>query len=94
MKGEFMKSLFWLVTLASTGFFLSAYGQNAQSVTPVQERSLEEVIDGIDALLDDIESSSGNESAPTPYSQPVESASSPYGQPVGLPQEYSPPVTP
>ena len=94
MKGQFMKSLFWLVTLVSNGFFLSAYGQNSQGASPVQERSLEEVIDGIDALLDDIENSSGNESAPSPYPQPITTPPSPYSLPVDRPQEYSPPVVP
>ena len=73
-----MKSLFWLVTLVSTGFFLVPTGRNAQGASPVQERSLEEVIDGIDALLDDIESSSGNESAPSPYPQPITTPPSSY----------------
>ena len=89
-----MKSLFWLVTLVSNGFFLCAYGQNSQGASPVQERSLEEVIDGIDALLDDIESSSGNDGAPSPYPPPIGTPPSPYRQSVVPPQEYSPPVIP
>ncbi|MBT3635390.1 MAG: tetratricopeptide repeat protein [Opitutae bacterium] len=78
-----MKSLFLFVTILVSGFFLHTHGQEAPNAAPVQEKSLEDVIEGIDALLDDIESSAGSESSPAPV--PLS---------IAPPQEYVPPVIP
>jgi tetratricopeptide (TPR) repeat protein len=83
MKGQLMKSLFLFVTLLAYGFLLPTNGQESQDARPVREQSLEDVIKGIDALLDDIESSSGN--VDSPASDPL---------PIGSPQEYVPTVVP
>ena len=79
-----MKSLFLFVTFLVSGFLLHMYGQEAPNAVPVQEKSLEDVIDGIDALLDDIESSSGSESSPGFDPLPV--APAPEYVPLGTPE--------
>ena len=88
-----MKTLFLFLTLFCTGFFIRSYGQDVQGAMPVQEKSLEEVIDGIDALLDDIESSSGNESL-LPHILSRLQRLLLLTEPVDPPQEYSPSVVP
>jgi len=78
-----MKSLYLLVSFLVLGFFLRTNGQDLPSSMPVQEKSLEEVIEGIDDLLDDIESSSDKEAPPVSESSTVSPT-----------QEYSPPLVP
>ncbi|MBN37406.1 MAG: hypothetical protein CMI29_02980 [Opitutae bacterium] len=83
MKGQTMKSLFLFISFFAPGFFQHFNGQDAVSSSTVQEKSLEDVIEGIDALIDDIESSE-SVSPPSP-SNPL---------PVFPSRDYTPPVVP
>ena len=78
-----MKSFYLLASFLVLGFFLRTNGQVSPSSMPVQEKSLEDVIGDIDALLIDIENSSEN--ITPPVSEP--STFSPT-------QEYFQPVVP
>ncbi len=78
-----MKSLFLFISFFAPGFFQHFNGQDAVSSSTVQEKSLEDVIEGIDALIDDIESSE-SVSPPSP-SNPL---------PVFPSRDYTPPVVP
>ena len=89
-----MKTLFLFLTLFCTGFFIRSYGQDVQGAMPVQEKSLEEVIDGIDALLDDIESSSVEVNPPAAYPQAINPPFSVIQEPVAPVQDDSQPSIP
>jgi len=78
-----MKSLFLFISFFAPGFFQHFNGQDAVSSFNVQEKSLEDVIEGIDALIDDIENSESV--SPPPPSNPL---------PVFPSQEYVPPAVP